>query len=187
MSLILMETVFFHLCVVNGSRVGRTHLETLLPNMTEFTLRLLERSTHYKFYLSALTQVGAGEVFAEELPHFANEGEHFFSSLLTVSVELHINGEMIVNDLWVMVNLHKGLNIITVDVNLSKHPAPSSASDTGECGVSWVRELSHKEVLQSEAFLLCQIKCSWSITVELSVLPLTPVCPVSFFVGRECY
>lgn len=58
--------------------MGRPQLETLLPNVTEFTLRLPDRSTRYKFYLSALTQVGAGEVFAEESPHFANEGEHFY-------------------------------------------------------------------------------------------------------------
>uniref|UniRef100_A0A672YD23 Neurofascin homolog (chicken) a n=1 Tax=Sphaeramia orbicularis TaxID=375764 RepID=A0A672YD23_9TELE len=48
---------------------------TFLPNVTDFTLRLPDRSARYKFYLSALTQVGAGEVFAEESPHFANEGE----------------------------------------------------------------------------------------------------------------
>uniref|UniRef100_A0A672Y7Z1 Neural cell adhesion molecule L1 n=1 Tax=Sphaeramia orbicularis TaxID=375764 RepID=A0A672Y7Z1_9TELE len=60
---------------VNGSRVGRPILETFLPNVTDFTLRLPDRSARYKFYLSALTQVGAGEVFAEESPHFANEGE----------------------------------------------------------------------------------------------------------------
>uniref|UniRef100_A0A8C9ZHG7 Neural cell adhesion molecule L1 n=1 Tax=Sander lucioperca TaxID=283035 RepID=A0A8C9ZHG7_SANLU len=59
---------------VNGSRVGHPKLETFSPNVTEFTLRLPDRSTRYKFYLSALTQVGAGEVFAEESPHFANEG-----------------------------------------------------------------------------------------------------------------
>ncbi|XP_070693830.1 neurofascin homolog (chicken) a isoform X3 [Pempheris klunzingeri] len=58
---------------VNGSRVGRPQLETFLPNVTQFTLRLPDRSTRYKFYLSALTQVGAGEVYAEESPHFANE------------------------------------------------------------------------------------------------------------------
>nr|XP_046237374.1 neurofascin homolog (chicken) a isoform X10 [Scatophagus argus] len=58
---------------VNGSRVGRPQLETFLPNVTEFTLRLPDRSNRYKFYLSALTQVGKGEVFAEESPHFANE------------------------------------------------------------------------------------------------------------------
>ncbi|XP_029990782.1 neurofascin homolog (chicken) a isoform X5 [Sphaeramia orbicularis] len=58
---------------VNGSRVGRPILETFLPNVTDFTLRLPDRSARYKFYLSALTQVGAGEVFAEESPHFANE------------------------------------------------------------------------------------------------------------------
>ncbi|XP_039971772.1 neurofascin homolog (chicken) a isoform X3 [Xiphias gladius] len=58
---------------VNGSRVGQPQLETFLPNATDFSLRLPDRSTRYKFYLSALTQVGAGEVYAEESPHFANE------------------------------------------------------------------------------------------------------------------
>ncbi|XP_026162932.1 neurofascin homolog (chicken) a isoform X5 [Mastacembelus armatus] len=58
---------------VNGSRVVQPQLETLLPNVTDFTLRLPDRSTRYKFYLSALTQVGAGEVYAEESPLFANE------------------------------------------------------------------------------------------------------------------
>ncbi|XP_061542999.1 neurofascin homolog (chicken) a isoform X16 [Phycodurus eques] len=57
----------------NGSRQGRPRLETFLPNVTEFTLRLPDRSTRYNFYLSALTQVGAGEIFAEESPFFANE------------------------------------------------------------------------------------------------------------------
>ncbi|KAM8915900.1 neurofascin homolog (chicken) a isoform 6-T12 [Spinachia spinachia] len=61
--------------IVNGSRVGRAQLETLLPNVTQFNVRLPERFTRYKFYLSALTQVGAGEVYAEESPHFANEVE----------------------------------------------------------------------------------------------------------------
>uniref|UniRef100_A0AAQ4QUN9 Neurofascin homolog (chicken) a n=1 Tax=Gasterosteus aculeatus aculeatus TaxID=481459 RepID=A0AAQ4QUN9_GASAC len=63
--------------IVNGSRVGRAQLETLPPNVTHFSVRLPERSTRYKFYLSALTQVGAGEVYAEESPSSANEGESF--------------------------------------------------------------------------------------------------------------
>ncbi|XP_068451047.1 neurofascin homolog (chicken) a isoform X20 [Clinocottus analis] len=58
---------------VNGSRVGRPQLETLPPNVTAFNVRMPDRSTRYKFYLSALTQVGSGEVYAEESPHFANE------------------------------------------------------------------------------------------------------------------
>lgn len=58
---------------VNGSRTSRTQVETFYPNVTEFTLRLPDRSTRYKFFLSALTQVGSGEVFAEESPHFTNE------------------------------------------------------------------------------------------------------------------
>ncbi|XP_029359087.1 neurofascin homolog (chicken) a isoform X8 [Echeneis naucrates] len=59
---------------VNGSRLGRPQLEMFPPNVTDFTLRLLDRSTRYRFYLSARTQEGAGGVFAEESPHFTNEG-----------------------------------------------------------------------------------------------------------------
>ncbi|KAG7229511.1 hypothetical protein INR49_031935 [Caranx melampygus] len=60
---------------VNGSRMGQQQVETFPPNVTDFTLRLPNRSVRYKFSLSALTQVGAGEVFSEESPHFTNEGE----------------------------------------------------------------------------------------------------------------
>ncbi|XP_068598583.1 neurofascin homolog (chicken) a [Brachionichthys hirsutus] len=58
---------------VNGSSGGRVRVETFLPNMTDFTLRLPDRSTRFRFYLAALTQEGAGEVFVEESPHFSNE------------------------------------------------------------------------------------------------------------------
>ncbi|KAL0978112.1 hypothetical protein UPYG_G00166040 [Umbra pygmaea] len=64
---------------VNGSHVGRQHIESFLPNVTSYTLRLPDRALRYKFYLAARTQVGAGEVVAEESPHFTNE-EEFFSS-----------------------------------------------------------------------------------------------------------
>ncbi|XP_077460098.1 neurofascin homolog (chicken) a isoform X12 [Stigmatopora argus] len=57
----------------NGSREGRPHFETFQPNVTEFTLRLPDRSTRYNFYLSALTKVGPGEIFVEESPFFGNE------------------------------------------------------------------------------------------------------------------
>ncbi|XP_063767204.1 neurofascin homolog (chicken) a isoform X3 [Eleginops maclovinus] len=60
---------------VNASRVDRPQLETFSPNVTDFSLRLPDRSTRFKFFLSALTQVGAGKVFAEESPHFTNEVE----------------------------------------------------------------------------------------------------------------
>lgn len=69
------------LFVVNGSRVGPAQFETFPPNVTEFTLRLPDRSTSYRFHLSAVTQVGSGEVFAKEMSRFTNEGEPF-----TVSV-----------------------------------------------------------------------------------------------------
>nr|XP_020473531.1 neurofascin [Monopterus albus] len=58
---------------VNGSREGPLQIQTFLPNVTDFTFQLPDRSSRYKFYLSALTEVGAGEVCAEESPHFANE------------------------------------------------------------------------------------------------------------------
>ncbi|XP_067359893.1 neurofascin homolog (chicken) a isoform X5 [Channa argus] len=59
---------------VNGSSTVQPQIQTFPPNKTDFTLQLPDRSTRYKFYLSALTQVGAGEVYAEESPHF-NEVE----------------------------------------------------------------------------------------------------------------
>ncbi|XP_056130967.1 neurofascin homolog (chicken) a [Lampris incognitus] len=58
---------------VNGSKVGHPQFKRFLPNMTDYTLRLPDRSLRYKFYLSALTQVGAGDAYEEESPHFANE------------------------------------------------------------------------------------------------------------------
>ncbi|KAM6928306.1 neurofascin homolog (chicken) a [Xenentodon cancila] len=58
---------------VNESRLGPSKLETFLPNVTDFTVRLPDRATRYRFFLSARTQVGAGEIYAEESPHFANE------------------------------------------------------------------------------------------------------------------
>ncbi|XP_037831052.1 neurofascin homolog (chicken) a isoform X13 [Kryptolebias marmoratus] len=58
---------------VNGSRLGPLKIETFQPNETQFTLRVPDRSTRYKFMLSARTQKGAGEVFSEESPHFTNE------------------------------------------------------------------------------------------------------------------
>ncbi|XP_053725347.1 neurofascin homolog (chicken) a isoform X5 [Synchiropus splendidus] len=67
--------------VVNGSRVGHPKMETFLPNMTEFSLRLPEPSTRYRFSLSALTQEGAGKAFAGESPPFTNEVELTVPSL----------------------------------------------------------------------------------------------------------
>ncbi|XP_061730509.1 neurofascin homolog (chicken) a isoform X7 [Nerophis ophidion] len=60
--------------IVNASREARPQIETFHPNVTEYTMRLPDRSTRYRFYLSALTQVGAGEVFPEDSPFFTNEG-----------------------------------------------------------------------------------------------------------------
>uniref|UniRef100_A0A8C5BL72 Neurofascin homolog (chicken) a n=1 Tax=Gadus morhua TaxID=8049 RepID=A0A8C5BL72_GADMO len=61
---------------VNGSKLGPYRLETFPPNITQYTMRLPDRATRYKFFLSALTQVGAGEAFTGEFPRSANEGEH---------------------------------------------------------------------------------------------------------------
>uniref|UniRef100_A0A4W5QYQ0 Neural cell adhesion molecule L1 n=1 Tax=Hucho hucho TaxID=62062 RepID=A0A4W5QYQ0_9TELE len=60
---------------VNGSRLGHMQMESFLPNVTAYRLRLPDQAIQYRFYLAALTQVGAGKVYAEESPHFTNEGE----------------------------------------------------------------------------------------------------------------
>ncbi|XP_030631986.1 neurofascin homolog (chicken) a isoform X2 [Chanos chanos] len=64
-------TLRYH--TVNGTKEGKRQVESFLPNVTQFTIRLPDRSTRYKFYLAARTRVGSGEVYAEESPHFANE------------------------------------------------------------------------------------------------------------------
>ncbi|KAF7693318.1 hypothetical protein HF521_008634 [Silurus meridionalis] len=58
---------------VNGTQEGKLQVLSFFPNETEHTMHLPDRFTRYKFYLSARTQVGSGEVYAEESPHFANE------------------------------------------------------------------------------------------------------------------
>ncbi|XP_060766007.1 neurofascin homolog (chicken) a isoform X13 [Neoarius graeffei] len=58
---------------VNGTQEGNVQVLSFFPNETEYTMRLPDRFTRYKFSLSARTQVGSGEAYAEESPHFANE------------------------------------------------------------------------------------------------------------------
>uniref|UniRef100_A0A1A7X8V0 Neural cell adhesion molecule L1 n=1 Tax=Iconisemion striatum TaxID=60296 RepID=A0A1A7X8V0_9TELE len=58
---------------VNGSRLGPLQVETFLPNVTQFTLRLPNPTSRYNFMLAALTKLGTGVVYSEELPHFSNE------------------------------------------------------------------------------------------------------------------
>uniref|UniRef100_A0A8C5GNP4 Neural cell adhesion molecule L1 n=1 Tax=Gouania willdenowi TaxID=441366 RepID=A0A8C5GNP4_GOUWI len=59
---------------VNGSKEGTPQVETFFPNMTQFTLSLPDRAVSYKFFLSALTQVGHGVVVhvanGSDLTHF---------------------------------------------------------------------------------------------------------------------
>uniref|UniRef100_A0A3B4TXP4 Neural cell adhesion molecule L1 n=1 Tax=Seriola dumerili TaxID=41447 RepID=A0A3B4TXP4_SERDU len=71
---------------VNGSRGGRLQLESFLPNVTNFTLRLPDRSTRYRFYLSAISRIGTGEDFAEESPHFT-EGECLYTNQVDIATQ----------------------------------------------------------------------------------------------------
>ncbi|XP_052465758.1 neurofascin homolog (chicken) a isoform X15 [Carassius gibelio] len=64
-------TLQYH--TVNGTQVGERKVQSFLPNVTEYSVNLPNRFTRFKFYLAARTQVGAGEVYAVESPHFTNE------------------------------------------------------------------------------------------------------------------
>ncbi|XP_071017498.1 neurofascin-like isoform X4 [Oncorhynchus clarkii lewisi] len=59
---------------VNGSRVGHMQMESFLPNVTAYRLRLPDQAIRFRFYLAAHTQVGAGKIYTGESPHFTNEG-----------------------------------------------------------------------------------------------------------------
>ncbi|KAJ8265110.1 hypothetical protein COCON_G00142090 [Conger conger] len=59
---------------VNGTKgPGRLQVESLPVNVTSFSMRRPDRYTRYKFTLSALTQLGAGEELSEESPHYTTE------------------------------------------------------------------------------------------------------------------
>ncbi|KAK7119460.1 hypothetical protein R3I94_021337 [Phoxinus phoxinus] len=64
-------TLQYH--TVNGTQAGVRKVESFPPNVTEYVMNLPHRLTRFKFYLAARTQVGAGELYAVESPHFANE------------------------------------------------------------------------------------------------------------------
>ncbi|XP_039550687.1 neurofascin homolog (chicken) a isoform X11 [Pimephales promelas] len=64
-------TLQYH--TVNGTQRGERKVESFPANVTDYVVNLPHRLTRFKFYLAARTQVGAGEVYAVESPHFANE------------------------------------------------------------------------------------------------------------------
>uniref|UniRef100_A0A8C2ELN3 Neural cell adhesion molecule L1 n=1 Tax=Cyprinus carpio TaxID=7962 RepID=A0A8C2ELN3_CYPCA len=66
-------TLQYH--TVNGTQAGEMKVQKFPPNVTEYIMNLPNRFTRFKFYLAARTQVGAGEVYAVESPHFTNEGQ----------------------------------------------------------------------------------------------------------------
>ncbi|XP_038235777.1 neurofascin isoform X24 [Dermochelys coriacea] len=57
----------------NGSKTGRTLVETFSPNQTRFTLKRTDLISRYRFFLRAKTQVGDGESIVEESPAPLNE------------------------------------------------------------------------------------------------------------------
>uniref|UniRef100_A0A8C9QYY7 Neural cell adhesion molecule L1 n=1 Tax=Scleropages formosus TaxID=113540 RepID=A0A8C9QYY7_SCLFO len=129
---------------VNGSQVGHIQMENFPPNVTQFTLRLPDRSTHYKFFLSARTQVGAGEVYAEDSPHFANEGKNASKNIHMSGVYLYFSAPR--RQIW---NLTVEPNSNYADVSW-KHNFPTNGSE-------FVLEftLKSKDEKQQFCFLLC--------------------------------
>ncbi|XP_043079947.1 neurofascin isoform X1 [Puntigrus tetrazona] len=60
---------------LNITLSDRIQVEYIPPNITYFSLRRFDRYTRYKFSLAAQTELGVGEAFTEESPHFTTE-EH---------------------------------------------------------------------------------------------------------------
>ncbi|KAK3519471.1 hypothetical protein QTP70_031299 [Hemibagrus guttatus] len=66
---------------LNVSAGERILVEEIPPNTTHFSLRRFDRYTRYRFSLSAQTEVGMGEAFTEESPHFTTEGKNTCSAI----------------------------------------------------------------------------------------------------------
>ncbi|XP_046730782.1 neurofascin homolog (chicken) a isoform X5 [Silurus meridionalis] len=84
---------------VNGTQEGKLQVLSFFPNETEHTMHLPDRFTRYKFYLSARTQVGSGEVYAEESPHFANEEDFMTSGTDPTGVAIDSTDALVVTSL----------------------------------------------------------------------------------------
>ncbi|XP_032648372.1 neurofascin isoform X7 [Chelonoidis abingdonii] len=74
----------------NGTKTGRTLVETFSPNQTRFTLQRTDPISRYRFFLRARTQVGDGETIVEESPAPLNEATPTpaVTSLPTTTVSL---------------------------------------------------------------------------------------------------
>lgn len=59
---------------VNATRGEPLRTEEFPPNVTSFSVRRYDRYTRYTFSLAAHTQVGIGEWYTEESPHYTTEG-----------------------------------------------------------------------------------------------------------------
>ncbi|KAL2104019.1 hypothetical protein ACEWY4_000887 [Coilia grayii] len=55
---------------LNASRGEKIREEQFPPNQTSFSVQRYDRYTRYKFSLAAQTEVGIGEFYTEESPHF---------------------------------------------------------------------------------------------------------------------
>ncbi|KAM3872001.1 neurofascin [Diretmus argenteus] len=58
---------------VNATRGEELRVEEFPPNVTSFSVRRYDRYTRYRFSLAARTQVGIGEWYTEESPHYTTE------------------------------------------------------------------------------------------------------------------
>ncbi|KAM6977591.1 neurofascin [Aplochiton taeniatus] len=58
---------------VNATRGEELRVEDFPPNISSFSLRRYDRYTRYRFSLAARTQVGTGEWYTEESPHYTTE------------------------------------------------------------------------------------------------------------------
>ncbi|XP_030622914.1 neurofascin [Chanos chanos] len=58
---------------LNATQAESLQVEYLPPNVTSYSMRRFDRYTRYKFSLAAQTQVGVGEAYTEESPHFTTE------------------------------------------------------------------------------------------------------------------
>ncbi|TNM86803.1 hypothetical protein fugu_007033 [Takifugu bimaculatus] len=58
---------------VNASRGEELRVEEFPPNVTSFSIRRFDRYTRYRFSVAARTEIGIGEWYTEESPHYTTE------------------------------------------------------------------------------------------------------------------
>uniref|UniRef100_A0AAY4E9V0 Neurofascin n=1 Tax=Denticeps clupeoides TaxID=299321 RepID=A0AAY4E9V0_9TELE len=106
--------------LLNATREERVREEQFPPNRTYFTVPRYDRYTRYKFSVAAMTQVGMGEMYTEESPHFTSDSKYVWQTIRRCTPMCFTNSAMYMSNhhifIYVCISVHKAYSTDQVDI-----------------------------------------------------------------------